>query len=202
MIIDLHVHTIYSRDSLLAPEDLIEQALNVGLDGVCVTEHDSMEASRTAEEFAEGTPLKVFRGVEVTTELGHILVYGVTEAQWQPFEGRGRPAQEIIDYVRARGGVCIPAHPFRFNSPALADKIETLVGIFAIEGYNGKADIQDNRLAWDAATRLNLKMTGGSDAHVQGMVGKCVTDFERPVETMAELVEELKAGRFSARYLF
>ncbi|MBK7994444.1 MAG: PHP domain-containing protein [Blastocatellia bacterium] len=61
MIIDLHIHTIYSQDSLIAPEDLIEQAISVGLDAVCVMEHNSFQASETAEEFALGTGLKVFR---------------------------------------------------------------------------------------------------------------------------------------------
>src|SRR4051794_14574925 len=98
MIIDLHVHTIYSQDSLLAPEDMIERALDLGLDGICVTEHDSLVASRTAEEFAEGTPLIVFRGVEATTDIGHLLVYGVTEAQWQRYENQpGMPAQELVE---------------------------------------------------------------------------------------------------------
>jgi predicted metal-dependent phosphoesterase TrpH len=203
MIIDLHLHTIYSRDSLLAPEDLIEQAIEIGLDGICVTEHNSLLASEVVEEFSEGTPLKVFRGVEASTDLGHILVYGVTTEQWLPFEGQdGIPAQELVDYVRSKGGICVPAHPFRFRSPALADKIETIVGIFAIEGYNGKCDSEENQLACGIAERLNLKMTGGSDAHIQGLVGKCVTVFERRVETMAELIEEMKGGRFEAKYLF
>src|SRR5215468_263156 len=117
MLIDMHVHTIYSRDSLIAPEDLIEQAIQLGLDGICVTEHDSIRASEVVEEFAVGTQLKVFRGVEATTDIGHILVYGVTPEQWEFYEGRsGIPAQEMIDRVREWGGVCIPAHPFRFNS--------------------------------------------------------------------------------------
>src|ERR1051326_8337618 len=154
MIIDLHVHTIYSGDSLIAPEDLIEHAIELGLDGVCVTEHNSYKASETAAEFAEGTPLKVFRGVEASTDLGHLLIYGINEEQWQRYEGRQPiPAQELVDYVRACGGVCVPAHPFRFRSPGIGEKIETLVGIFAIEGYNGKADIEDNRTAWEMAER-------------------------------------------------
>jgi len=203
MIIDLHVHTIYSQDSLLAPEDLIEQALQVGLDGICVMDHNSLQVSEVVEEFAEGTQLKVFRGVEVTTDLGHILVYGLKPEQWEQFGGRlERPAQELVDYVRSFGGVCIPAHPYRFGPGALEDKIETLVGIFAIEAYNGKADAEENRIAREKAELLGLMVTGGSDAHVQGMVGKCVTVFERQIKTMADLIKELKDGRFESKYLF
>jgi predicted metal-dependent phosphoesterase TrpH len=203
MIIDLHIHTIYSQDSLIAPEDLIEQAISVGLDAVCVMEHNSFQASETAEEFAVGTGLKVFRGVEVTTDLGDLLVYGVNQAQWQEFENKTNlPAQEIVDYVRSCGGVCIPAHPFRFKAASIGDKLETLIGIFAIEGYNAKSDIEENRMAWEKAEKLNLKLTGGSDAHVVGQIGKCVTEFPSNIENMSELVEALKSGNFQAKYLF
>lgn len=203
MIIDLHIHTIYSQDSLIAPEDLIEQAINVGLDGICIMEHNSLQASEVVEEFAVGTNLQVFRGVEVRTNIGDLLVYGVNQEQWKDFENKSSfVAQEIIDYVRNCGGVCIPAHPFRFESNSIGDKLETLVGVFAIEGYNGKSDIEENLLAWEHAEKLNLKLTGGSDAHVLGQVGKCITEFTKPIQTMAELVKELKSGHFQAKYLF
>ncbi len=203
MIIDLHIHTIYSKDSLIAPEDLIEQAIKVGLDGICVMEHNSLEASAIVEDFAYGTPLRVFRGIEVSTNLGDLLVYGLNQTQWQQFENKSSfIAQEIIDYVRDCGGVSIPAHPFRFESNSVGDKLETLVGIFAIEGYNGKSDVEENVLAWEKGEKLNLKLIGGSDAHILGQVGKCITEFNKPIQSMSELVEELKSGRFQARYLF
>jgi hypothetical protein len=108
----------------------------------------------------------------------------------------------MIDRVREWGGVCIPAHPFRFNSFGAADKLESLVGVFAVEGHNGKCDAEENRLACDAAQRLNLKIIGGSDAHLQGQIGKCATVFERQVSTMDKLIDELKSGRYEVRYLF
>jgi predicted metal-dependent phosphoesterase TrpH len=203
MLIDMHVHTIYSRDSLIAPEDLIEQAIQLGLDGICVMEHDSMRASEIVEEFALGTEMKVFRGVEATTDIGHILVYGVTPEQWERYEGRlGIPAQEMIDCVREWGGVCIPAHPFRFNSFGVGEKIESLVGVFAVEGHNGKCDAEENRIACEVAERLNLKIIGGSDAHTLGQIGKCATVFERHVSTTDKLIDELKSGQYVVRYMF
>ncbi|MCS6884022.1 MAG: PHP domain-containing protein [Acidobacteriota bacterium] len=197
MIVDLHVHTIYSGDSLIAPEEVIDQAVELGLDGICITEHDCYELSGVAELLAENMPIKVFRGVEVSTDLGHMLVYGVSD--WQNFpKVKPVPAQMLIDFARERGGVCIPAHPFRFASDGIADRIETLAGIFAIEGWNGRCDAQETRLALDYAERCGLKVIGGSDAHVLGHLGTCVTVFENRVETIAELVAELKAGRFEA----
>ncbi|MEW6732123.1 MAG: CehA/McbA family metallohydrolase [Acidobacteriota bacterium] len=203
MIIDLHVHTVDSRDSLIPLEDLIEQALSIGLDAVCLMEHNRLSEDDTAELFANNTMLKIFRGVEVSSDLGHMLVYGITPQQWQLFEGKAQIyAQELVDSVRSWGGVCIPAHPFRFNSPSIGDKISSLVGVFAIEGYNGKTDINENLQAGEVAARLQLKVTGGSDAHMLGQVGKCVTIFDEPIESIEELVTQLKAGTFQARYLF
>ncbi len=41
MIIDLHTHTYpRSGDSLLNPDVLIQEAKKLGLDGICLTEHD------------------------------------------------------------------------------------------------------------------------------------------------------------------
>ncbi len=203
MIIDLHVHTTDSADSLLAPEDLIDRALELGLDGVCIMEHDLLATSHTVVDFAYGTPLKVFLGVEVTTALGHILVYGITPAQWQLFtEQPISEVQALLDYVQECGGVSIPAHPFRFNETAMGEKLETLVGIFAIEGYNGRCDQEDNLMACERAAQLGLKTIGGSDAHLPGQLGKCVTVFEQSINTMAELVMALKQGHFQSRYLF
>jgi predicted metal-dependent phosphoesterase TrpH len=201
MIIDMHVHTVASGDSLIAAEDLIEQALEAGLDAICVTEHDSYAASAVVAEFAEGTPLKVFRGVEVTTAGGHVLVYGVTDDRWKDYLlEHNRNAQRLIDYVRALGGVAVPAHPLDPVRPSLGDAVTTLAGVFAIEGFNGRAEARDNLRAQDMAARLNLGLLGGSDAHSLLEVGRCVTEFAGGVTTMPELLEELKAGRFRGRY--
>ena len=48
MLIDLHIHTLFSGDAMAAPEDVVDRALALGLDGVCVVEHGSYEASATA----------------------------------------------------------------------------------------------------------------------------------------------------------
>src|SRR5207244_3753028 len=130
-------HTTASGDSLIAAEDLIEHALEMGLDGICVTEHDSYEASAVVEEFAEGTSLKVFRGVEIATYVGHMLVYGVTDDKWKDHLKQNQgDAQRLIDYVRAIDGVIVPAHPFDPAKPGAGDAVPSLAGVFAIEGFN------------------------------------------------------------------
>ena len=41
MIMDIHCHTRYgSSCSYMSPEEMLQQAVQVGLDGLCITEHD------------------------------------------------------------------------------------------------------------------------------------------------------------------
>lgn len=202
MLVDLHVHTFAGGDAMAAPEDVIDRALAVGLDGVCVVEHGSYEASATAAEMAEGSGLVVLRGVEAATDAGHVLLYGVTDDGWRSLAVDGVvPAQALVEYVRDAGGVAVPAHPFRLDPTSIAEALASVVGLFAIEGFNGKALKSENAAACEFAARYGLRVTGGSDAHMPGHVGRCVTSFERRVETEAELAAELKAGRFQGRYL-
>lgn len=202
MLIDLHIHTYASGDAVAAPEDLIERALAVGVDGFCVVEHDSYEASETAELLGDGSGVVVLRGIEISTDLGHMLVYGLENDDWQTLaRGKVVAAQTLVDYVVEMGGVAVPAHPFRAGTHSMGDAIATLVGVFAIEGFNGQAMRSENVEACEFATRYDLRLVGGSDAHMPGHLGRVVTQFDRRIESIADLVAELKAGRFQGRYL-
>ena len=62
--IDLHVHSVFSGESLADPRDILEAAIEKGLDGICVTEHQSLYASRPFDELKKDYPsLVVLRGV-------------------------------------------------------------------------------------------------------------------------------------------
>ena len=52
-------------------------------------------------------------------------------------------------------------------------------------------------MAARVAAQLGLPGTAGSDAHVADEVGKWVTEFERAIESEQDLLEELRAGRFT-----
>jgi predicted metal-dependent phosphoesterase TrpH len=202
MLVDLHVHTFASGDALAAPEDVLDRAAALGLDGICVVEHDSFEASSTAAEFGEGSGIVVLRGVEISTDVGHLLVYGLGDDGWQSLRSDGVVhGQKLVDFAHAAGAVVVPAHPFRADPDSIDERLAALAGIFAIEGFNGASMRDENARACEFAASYGLRLTGGSDAHVPGRVGRAVTQFERRIETAAELVVELRAGRFFGRYL-
>ena len=75
---DLHVHTVKgSSDSGLLPEQLIAEAKRINLDGVFLSEHGGgWNADLIESEFGE-SDLSVTTGLEVNTDMGHVIVIGL-----------------------------------------------------------------------------------------------------------------------------
>lgn len=197
MRIDLHCHTLYSKDNYLEPRDLIRRARARGLDAVVVTEHHSYEASRPVERVAAEEGFLVLRGVEVSTNQGHVLLFGVEDDSWNRW-GRNNylEAGDVIEAARRLGAAAVAAHPFRMNDLyALGDGIYRLAGLAAVETANGANQPDEDRQASEAAESLGLPQVGGSDCHKAHDVGRCCTVFERPVANLADLVREIAAGR-------
>lgn len=202
MIIDLHIHTnLGSICSQLGPDELLERAQKLGIDAVCITDHHSHRGADKMIEYARGSGYPIFRGVEIYTELGDMLVFGLkrdTKYHLTTFE-------ELVEMTEADGAVIVPSHPCRGWDPkhrhAHVFPRETLGHIVAIETHNGANAVRSNELARGIAEELGLPGTGGSDAHALWQVGKCVTVFERDIHNQEELISELRAGRYSATYL-
>lgn len=77
---DLHIHTTAS-DGILSPEEVIDKSINMGLRGISITDHDTVDGLETAEKYlAEiNTNLKFIPGIELNTDYKnsevHILGY-------------------------------------------------------------------------------------------------------------------------------
>jgi predicted metal-dependent phosphoesterase TrpH len=203
MLIDLHTHTSpRSPCSSLDPVDLIREAERLGLDGICLTEHQVWWGVDEISELARHTKVKIFRGNEFTTNQGDVLVFGYEEDIKDLLT-----IEDLRHRVTAAGGFMIAAHPFRgfktFGIGQLQMTVDQACGrrvfdfVDALETRNGGVSDQENDMAARVAARLGLPGTAGSDAHVADEVGKWVTDFERAIETEQELLEELRAGRFA-----
>jgi len=208
MKIDLHTHTVYgSGCSHIDPTDLIKQAKQVGLDGICITEHNQLWEPERVERFSKKHDFLVIGGVEVLTEYGEVLVFGVHEpVRWV------RHLEELRGMVDRAGGFMIAAHPFR-NQPICLESrapskdcmdIETgcrlpiLAHVDALEVFNGWAYRNEWQYTKEVGHRLGLKGTGGSDAHKLLQTGLCYTLFEKPIRNEEDFLSELKAGRFEA----
>ncbi len=195
MKIDLHCHTKYSMDNVFEPEHLIREAIEKGLDGICVTDHFSVEASGPVEKIKIPHGFYVFRGVEISTTLGHLLAFGLLDDSWNIW-GRyiGLDTKEVVTLVRKKGGICVPAHPFR-PVESMADLAFDKSLFDAVETINGGNLPEWNEKAEKMAKTIHMPQIGGSDCHGPGKVGRAYTVFDHPVATLADLVEEIRQGR-------
>ncbi len=201
MILDLHCHSKYSYDNHLEPEELIHRAFELGLDGICLTEHNSVDASWPVDRMKHPPNFLVLRGVEVSTDSGHLLVYGVQDDSWNRW---GRTTflklAKVVESVHSLGGICVPAHPFR-GWESIGESVFPFNGFDAIETHNGVNSSQQNQPAIKAALKLGLPSVGGSDCHYLHQVGRAFTQFDNPIGTLADLVREIKAGYCRGRVL-
>lgn len=195
--IDLHVHTVFGKDSIIRPEELVSRSRQVGLDAVCVTEHHSYFLSDPYKEIAARTGFPIFQGLEYRALEGHLLIYGLKIDQ-EDLPPR-LPMQWTVDWVRQRGGAAVPAHPYQQWSISgfPGDRIFTMKNLCALETINGSLSEGENRLAVEAAQRLGVKGIGGSDAHGPTVLGRAYTVFAEKIGSEAELVAALQQGDYS-----
>ncbi|MDR2707920.1 MAG: PHP domain-containing protein [Nitrososphaerota archaeon] len=157
---DLHIHTIYSSDSLIQPKTLVDMLLAHDFIKVAaVTDHDSVRACKTTIELASAYPdILIIPGVEISTTAGDMLILGTDELPPKPWS-----PQEVADYAKSIDAVSIVAHPYRiYGMGDIARTIKT----DAIEILNGNSSITANQQAKQMVKEENLPGTAGSDAHI------------------------------------
>lgn len=192
--IDLHVHTVYSKDSLIEIEDLVPQCRAAGLDGVAVTDHETMEGGwRAAERCGD---VLVIPGMEVETQEGHILALNVAK----PVERR-LGFTETIERISKLGGTAVIAHPFSLLRPLLDVDVLAASKPDAIEVANAASFPYSwmLRINKALAERFNLPMTGGSDAHIPETIGRSYTVVDSDSRDVSGVLEAIREGRTEVR---
>lgn len=192
MLIDLHVHEeLFSPCSWMSLEDAVAAAQAKGLDGLCITNHNSLDIQEQAAQISLASGFPVFVGVEVSTLQGDIVAFGLPALSINTRVD----AQEFIDLVNSHNGFCFSAHPFRTGGGGLGSHVSAVKGLHGIEVYNGgNVYPADNLKALQECQRLDLVPVAGSDAHGPGDVGLFATWFPGSISTMEELVAALKSG--------
>jgi len=208
IIIDMHLHTVKGgSDSSLSPQQLIAEAKRIGLGGVNISEHDRCWDAHELEAFRRESGLFVSGGMEVSTDLGHIIAIGLD--QYLPGI---RKAAELRRVVSKAGGFMFAAHPFRRffdsfhlhgddrESPSLSPEEAARLPIFELvdelEVANGGCTSGENHFTLRVARILGKRGIGGSDAHSTHGLGCFTTVFERPLADERDLIAELRAGRY------
>jgi predicted metal-dependent phosphoesterase TrpH len=167
MHFDLHIHSKYSPDCRTPLEEIMKTARKKGLQGLAITDHDSIEGFLKAKPLAKKFNLKLIPGYELKTREGDVLIYGITEVL-EPL----KPAEESVEIAREMGAVVVAAHPFDPFRQGIGDLVNT-VKIHGIEVSNSHCI--NNKSAKKAAIRTGLAQVGGSDAHISGDIGNAYT---------------------------
>ncbi|MCC7365853.1 MAG: PHP domain-containing protein [Dehalococcoidia bacterium] len=205
MLIDLHAHTWpRSHDSVLNPDDLVVRAKASGLDAIVFTEHDTVWDQKSIDELRAKHNFLVLAGVEISTDDGHILAFGIDKYVFGMHRSR-----ELASYAERVDGVLVAAHPYRRQMPwfsrneeeyeAALEKASRNVAyqyVSGLEELNGRGSDKENEFSRRLCEMMNLPGTAGTDSHAISDIGKCATFFEREIRDERELIEELKAGRF------
>ncbi len=203
MFIDLHTHTAaHSYDSIQSPEELALEAKGLGLDGICITEHDAFWDPDDLSRLGRRYGILLLPGCEVNTEDGHFLVFGLNEYAFGmhklPF---------LYEQVESAGGALVAAHPYRRRGVGqLASASQTSIlrqtakektfrYCHAMETLNGRGSRVENAFSIKLAHAVSLPGVGGSDSHSPGDLGMCATQFKTRINDLDDLVSALRSGQ-------
>ena len=185
---DLHVHTIYSSDSVITPKQLILYAKKRGLTAVAVTDHNQVEG---ALKIAKQTDFLIIPGTEVSSIHGHIVGLNVNT-----LIPRGLSADETVDRIHEAGGIAIACHPFALLKGSIgkhvSEKFDAVETINASSFPFKRATSKANQLA----ERLKLPKVAGTDAHYGPVIGQAYTliDSEANVEAIIKAIANGHCG--------
>lgn len=202
----MHVHTrAGSADSSITVDALGEHAQAAGVEGIVVAEHFRVWSDWEREAFTDRWGIRVYRAMEATTDIGHILLLGAP-----PGYAPASDSRTLLRRARSEGIFTILAHPFRFHfdsihagarpvfrqgAPAeeLAES-EIFSLVDAVEIENGGCNDRENAMAVGVARVLGLPVTTGSDAHHVHEIGKItipVPEIPRDDAALVELISGL-----------
>ena len=170
IVCDLHMHTSWSHDCSIEPQELVEYAEDIGLGAIAVTDHNVFGGSLEAVEAARGRKLIVIPGEEIKTD-GQGEIIGLFLEEEIP---RGMSFEDTIAAIREQDGLVFLPHPFdRMHTvPDAATLHRHLADIDVFEVFNARVLFEaSNDEALRFARKYNLTMGAGSDAHVLPGVG-------------------------------
>jgi len=193
MKIDMHVHSLYSPiiygrffplETFHSPKKMIRMAKKIGLDGIALTDHDSIKGVKEAKKEAKKIGMILIPGCEITTKDGHLLAYWLNKVP-KPYQ----PVEETIDELRSQGSLIAAPHPyhigFKFSLKEKAFKLK----IDAIEVYNARSCKLFDIINLKKGKKTGLPLIAGSDAHSSWELGGAFTEFpEIPAKSLKKAV--------------
>jgi len=171
---DLHTHTNHSKCSNMEPSILLKQAKKLKLDGIAVTDHNTINGALKIRKLNKDKEFEVIVGNEIKTEYGDVILY-YTNDEFGPAN-----LLDVLDKAKEQDAIVAIPHPFRTpHHLSFKYDIEKIKNrIHAIECFNSRTLPGDNKKADKLAENLKLAKTGGSDSHFEFEIGKAQTIFD------------------------
>ena len=164
--LDLHIHSKYSGDGKGDPKEIIKVLQKRGLQGMAITDHNTIKGSLKALEVAPKDFI-VIPGVEISTIDGHIAALGVKKNI-----ERELSIEETVEKIIDLGGIPLVVHLFRNMSGIKKNNLKKIhTKLTTIEVFNSCSVPKTNLKIAKVAKEFNLGGTGGSDSHEPEFVG-------------------------------
>jgi len=182
MKFDMHVHTCRSKKcGWMRPKRLVLVAIERGLSGIAVTDHNTTSGALEVSEIVrdERLPLKVIIGEEINTDRGEVLAYFIDQ------DIEPGPFEEVLADIRRAGGISAIPHPFDRIRKGFLGAEAVLDEVDAIEVLNARCLF--NRRALNLSREVGKPMLAGSDAHFYREVGRAWTEY--PDEPRSSIIE-------------
>lgn len=171
---DMHVHSKHSKDGVMEVREILGTAKQRGLDGVAITDHNTIAGGLEGLELSPDYGIEVTVGAEIMTEYGEVIGYHLNHE----IESKG--FYDVIDEIKRQGGlVCIP-HPFdalrvsAINSEKILLEFKDQIDYLEV---NGRSFPHFNNKARKFAEQEGIHLIGGSDAHLPSEIGNTYTIF-------------------------
>ena len=199
LAVDLHVHTIYSRDSLTSLPSLVVAVQRRGLSAVAITDHNETEGALRLRDIA---PFPVIVGEEILTSDGEII--GLFLERKIP---RRLSPLDTIAAIHEQGGLVYLPHPGDGVRHAVmrSDRMAAIIGqVDAVEVLNARVLFhRDNEAARRLADTHGIPHGAGSDAHTAAEIGQAYVllpecDLTSPRSFLAAVRQGQTAGRLSS----
>lgn len=186
ILLDLHIHSKYSFDSVLSIPKIIRLAKRRGLNGIAITDHNTIRGGLEAKSINSDPDFLVIVGAEIATEDGDVIGLFLKE------EIQERYSDRVADEIHRQGGMVVLPHPYKGH--ALNDKLLKKVDL--IEGFNARISEEYNENAVKLAREWNKPVIAGSDAHFAAEIGMAKTLVD--VSTWDDIQSALAGSQIGA----
>lgn len=185
MRLEIHCHTKYSKDSLLAFPLLYLKCKLCGINCIAVTEHNNIIGATKFKEYCQKRKKNLFVivGEEIMTKSGEII--GLYLQKEIP---EGLSCEETIAQIREQNGIVYIPHPYDEKRKKTVLKEESIKEfapvIDCMECHNGRnvSPLYDKK-QHEIATKYGITKVIGSDAHTFLEIGRNFMNVESIPDT-------------------